>query len=306
MLGALAVASALVPPVVVNPDSRGRQGDRADVVVASRWDYAIRLDLPSGWAVDSRGIDLGGQYATVSTSAQPNPLGRPCLVQVSQGDRTDLSASLVDSQPVVVHEHRAYAGAYHRAPGSPLKELPRVVWEYAAGAWATASCDTADPVGDATTMARSVTVVPATLAVPFTLGALPAGLRPTEITHQTRPGGPDRVLLQLVAGSLGDGSPRRTPDDRQATATIVFAPTTDERDRADRIGSRPIAEKFGGHTAWLNPTTGTLGITAGSHTLYLSAAGLGDDGAERIARTLTLAEPLEDASTWYELSHALG
>lgn len=37
---------------------------------------------------------------------------------------------------------------------------------------------------------------------------------------------------------------------------------------------------------------------AGSYTLYLNAARLGEDGAQRIARTLTLAEPFADASTW--------
>ena len=263
----------------------------------SEWQYQIGLRLPAGWAVDSRGIEPGSQYATVTAPGSGGRPGRPCLVEVSPLDRSDLSRSLVDPQRVEIGERPGFVGAFHQAPGSPLKENERVVWEYGETRWATVLCDTSHPVRDAITVARSVRMQPTPLTLPFTIGPLPRALAPRELTHQARADGPDRIILELVAAD-SDQSAEAVP----AIARVVLAPAPVQ----PVVDRQRIAQDFGGHPAWFEPDAHSLTIGEGAYVLTITGARLSRAELIELAAALRLPPDLVAESTWSDAPDVFG
>ncbi|WP_433203899.1 hypothetical protein ACQP00_34960 [Dactylosporangium sp. CS-047395] len=222
----------------------------------------------SGYKAFFHGVVGSTQYAVARPVADPNQFGGTVLVH---DPGTYDGRRLLAGARVTVHGHPAYfvadlglatgasdAGPPVSWPKTTPQPVPAVGWQDASGVWVVVYADgpLSDPRSTLLRVAAAVTLgPPADVRVPFQLGYVPAGLRPTlaELDHYDT----QAALVGLGGRPSWDSLWPPSGVNTKFPVGIQVLPRSDYVDYPE--AGRPPTTQIAGHDVWYYTDPRTAG-----------------------------------------------
>jgi hypothetical protein len=199
-------------------------------------------------------------------------------------------ASGPHGEPVEVNGKPGFYGPEMLCLCGSNEGVPSVGWEYAPDSWALVqSADApASPGVRANLMAMAEAVRfdrTTPLQVPFRIGHLPAGLRPSSS---------DSTVVRPVPGRVHVDVDLEGPGGRSLSITTPPGVTVDE---ADPPGAEPVVIEG------MLPLT--VAVDVGQFTVYVSGEGYPVEELKKVAASISPVSDLDDPATWLDADDAI-
>jgi hypothetical protein len=281
------IAAAVLIPFLVT-----RGVEPADLRRPGYWGFVSQLDPPTGWRIETHGIEREREYyllrptADETTSCAVYVFGRGAFRSLPpQGTPT-----LVGDRPAIYVEATAV-------------EPAQLLWTYADDAWATASCthDSAESGRqDLNLLAAAVRFEPTRALLPVRLSELPEGYRVSAVL--------DARVNSAPTGVLGVAAP-------DLPSFSVFN-TADRLPQPAGPGLPGVEELvINGHPVYVREDQRTVQISIGDRFMNITSTG-GSGGRQswepgerqailKLAAALRFADDVADPGTWFDAERTL-